>query len=305
MSQYIVKRLLGMIGVMFLIAVIAFLFVHMLPGDPAKMIAGLDASSQDIAAVRHQLGLDLPLLVQFQHFLVNLVHFDLGKSMINGDSVVSLISERYKVTATLALVSLWFIPVGILLGVIAAVYQSRLPDRVSMVVAVSGISVPDFWLGLILIQVFAVKLGWFNPTGYEGLHDLVLPSLTLGTVGTAIIARFSRSAFLDVLSENYIQTARAKGLMESQVLIKHAFRNAMLPIITVIGLQIGFVLSGSIVVESIFGLPALGSFLIDSVNARDYPVVQALLILYSFHFVLINFVVDVLYSVVNPQIKMK
>ncbi|ANO33002.1 ABC transporter permease [Vibrio breoganii] len=305
MSQYIVKRLLGMIGVMFLIAVIAFLFVHMLPGDPAKMIAGLDASSQDIAAVRHQLGLDLPLLVQFQHFLVSLAHLDLGKSMINGDSVVSLISERYKVTATLALVSLWFIPVGILLGVIAAVYQSRLPDRVSMVVAVSGISVPDFWLGLILIQVFAVKLGWFNPTGYEGLHDLVLPSLTLGTVGTAIIARFSRSAFLDVLSENYIQTARAKGLMESRVLIKHAFRNAMLPIITVIGLQIGFVLSGSIVVESIFGLPALGSFLIDSVNARDYPVVQALLILYSFHFVLINFVVDVLYSVVNPQIKMK
>ncbi|MEZ9630063.1 ABC transporter permease [Vibrio breoganii] len=305
MSQYIVKRLLGMIGVMFLITVIAFLFVHMLPGDPAKMIAGLDASSQDIAAVRHQLGLDLPLLVQFQHFLVSLAHLDLGKSMINGDSVVSLISERYKVTATLALVSLWFIPVGILLGVIAAVYQSRLPDRVSMVVAVSGISVPDFWLGLILIQVFAVKLGWFNPTGYEGLHDLVLPSLTLGTVGTAIIARFSRSAFLDVLSENYIQTARAKGLMESRVLIKHAFRNAMLPIITVIGLQIGFVLSGSIVVESIFGLPALGSFLIDSVNARDYPVVQALLILYSFHFVLINFVVDVLYSVVNPQIKMK
>ncbi|GEM79512.1 ABC transporter permease [Vibrio superstes] len=305
MSQYIVKRLLGMIGVMFLIAVIAFLFVHMLPGDPAKMIAGLDASSQDIAAVRHQLGLDLPLLVQFQHFVVNLAHLDLGKSMINCDSVVSLISERYKVTATLALVSLWFIPVGILLGVIAAVYQSRLPDRVSMVVAVSGISVPDFWLGLILIQVFAVKLGWFNPTGYEGLHDLVLPSLTLATVGTAIIARFSRSAFLDVLSENYIQTARAKGLMESRVLIKHAFRNAMLPIITVIGLQIGFVLSGSIVVESIFGLPALGSFLIDSVNARDYPVVQALLILYSFHFVLINFVVDVLYSVVNPQIKMK
>ncbi|WP_261833207.1 ABC transporter permease [Vibrio ishigakensis] len=305
MSQYIVKRLLGMIGVMFLIAVIAFLFVHMLPGDPAKMIAGLDASSQDIAAVRHELGLDLPLFVQFQHFLVNLAHLDLGKSMVNGDSVFQLIAARYKVTATLALVSLWFIPVGIILGVIAAVYQSRLPDRVSMVVAVSGISVPDFWFGLILIQIFAVKLGWFNPTGFEGLKDLVLPSLTLGTVGTAIIARFSRSAFLDVLSENYIQTARAKGLMETRVLFKHAFRNAMLPIITVIGLQIGFVLSGSIVVESIFGLPALGSFLIDSVNARDYPVVQALLILYSFHFVLINFVVDILYSVVNPQIKMK
>ncbi|GAM58630.1 dipeptide transport system permease protein dppB [Vibrio ishigakensis] len=294
-----------MIGVMFLIAVIAFLFVHMLPGDPAKMIAGLDASSQDIAAVRHELGLDLPLFVQFQHFLVNLAHLDLGKSMVNGDSVFQLIAARYKVTATLALVSLWFIPVGIILGVIAAVYQSRLPDRVSMVVAVSGISVPDFWFGLILIQIFAVKLGWFNPTGFEGLKDLVLPSLTLGTVGTAIIARFSRSAFLDVLSENYIQTARAKGLMETRVLFKHAFRNAMLPIITVIGLQIGFVLSGSIVVESIFGLPALGSFLIDSVNARDYPVVQALLILYSFHFVLINFVVDILYSVVNPQIKMK
>ncbi|GAM68320.1 dipeptide transport system permease protein dppB [Vibrio sp. JCM 19236] len=294
-----------MIGVMFLIAVIAFLFVHMLPGDPAKMIAGLDASSQDIAAVRHELGLDLPLFVQFQHFLVNLAHLDLGKSMVNGDSVFQLIAARYKVTATLALVSLWFIPVGIILGIIAAVYQSRLPDRVSMVVAVSGISVPDFWFGLILIQIFAVKLGWFNPTGFEGLKDLVLPSLTLGTVGTAIIARFSRSAFLDVLSENYIQTARAKGLMETRVLFKHAFRNAMLPIITVIGLQIGFVLSGSIVVESIFGLPALGSFLIDSVNARDYPVVQALLILYSFHFVLINFVVDILYSVVNPQIKMK
>ncbi|UJF18456.1 ABC transporter permease subunit [Vibrio sp. SS-MA-C1-2] len=305
MSQYIIKRLLGMVGVMFLIAIIAFLFVHALPGDPARMIAGLDASAQDIEAVRQQLGLDQPLYIQFIDFLFNLLNLNLGNSMVSGDSVFELISERYQVTAALAMASLWFIPVGIILGVIAAVYKSKLPDRASMIVAVSGISIPDFWLGLILIQVFAVQLGWFNPTGFDGMRDLVLPSITLGTVGTAIIARFTRSAFLDVLNENYIQTARAKGLSEFRVLFRHAFRNAMLPIITVIGLQIGFVLSGSIVVESIFGLPALGSFLIDSVNARDYPVVQALLILYSLHFVVINFVVDMLYTVVNPQIRIK
>ncbi|MFI3246808.1 MAG: ABC transporter permease subunit [Ferrimonas sp.] len=305
MLQYIIKRLFGIIGVMFLIAIIAFLFVHALPGDPAKMIAGMDASEQDIAAIRSQLGLDQPFLVQFKTFFFNLLQLDLGHSMVSGESVYQLIAERYRVTATLATISLWFIPLGVLLGMIAAVYQSKTPDRICMIGAVSGISVPDFWLGLILIQIFAVHLGWVNPTGYDGLTDLILPSITLGTVGTAIIARFTRSAFLDVLSENYIQTARAKGLMETQVLMRHAFRNAMLPIITVIGLQIGFVLSGSIVVESIFGLPALGSFLIDSVNARDYPVIQALLVLYAFHFVVINFIVDMLYCVVNPQIRMK
>ncbi|TEW54309.1 ABC transporter permease subunit [Psychromonas sp. RZ22] len=305
MSQYIIKRLFGTLLVMFIISIIAFMFVHLLPGDPARMIAGEDATAQDLINIRHQLGLDLPLIHQFHNFIINLMHFDFGQSIIVNEPVSELISERYKVSITLAAFSLWFIPFGIILGIIAAVFKSKLPDRFSMVLAVSGISIPEFWLGLMLIQIFAVKLGWFNPTGYETLKDLVLPAITLGTIGTAIIARFTRSAFLDVLSENYIQTAKAKGLMQSKVIVNHAFRNAMLPIITVIGLQIGFILSGSIVVETIFGLPALGSLLIDSVNSRDYPVIQALLILYSFQFVIINFLVDILYTLINPQVRMQ
>ncbi len=305
MPQYILKRLMGTLGVMLVIAILAFFFVHMLPGDPVRMIAGEDATFQEMEILRQKLGLNLPLHQQFYLYMVNLLQLDFGTSLISGDAVYDVLSHRYVLTAKLTLVSLWFIPAGIILGVVAATHKSRFLDRACMVFSVSGISVPEFWFGLILIQVFAVKLQWFNPTGFQSLADLTLPAITVGMMGTAVIARFTRSAFLDVLSENYIQTARAKGVKRFNVTYVHALRNAMLPIITVIGLQIGFILSGSIVVEAIFGLPGLGSLLIESVVARDHPVVQTLLLLYSFHFVMINFVVDVLYTVINPQVRLK
>jgi len=305
MSHYIAKRLLGMLFVIFVIIIFSFLFVHLLPGDPAQIYAGGDATLADIANVRHRLGLDQSLLSQFYLFVSNLFQGHLGVSYASGESVVDILKPRLMVTATLGGMSLWFIPMGIFFGFVAAVFKGRLPDRLSMVLAVGGISIPDFWLGLVLMQIFAVHLGWFNPTGYESLSDLVLPSITLGMMGTAIVARFTRSAFLDVLSENYIQTAKAKGLSEFSVLIGHAFRNALLPIVTVIGLQIGFVLSGSIVIENIFSLPGLGALLIDSVNNRDFPIVQMLLMIFAFNFVFINFLVDILYMVINPQIRMK
>ncbi len=305
MFKYIIKRLLGMIVVMFFVSVVVFFFIHLLPGDPAQVIAGPEATDADIQNIRISLGLDKSLFYQYCHFITNLLSLNLGTSISYDKPVWDILEKRYPVSLTLACCSLWFIPVGILIGVLSAVYKNKFIDYMAMTFAISGISIPDFWLGLLLMIVFSSELGWFNSTGYDSLKDMVLPAITLGTIGTAIIARFTRSAFLDILSENYINTARAKGLRETQVIWKHSFKNAVLPIITVVGLQVGGLMGGSIVVERIFSLPGLGSLLLDAVNSRDYPIIQVLLLLYSFHFIVINFMVDVLYIVINPQIRLK
>ena len=284
---------------------LAFAFVHLLPGDPARMMAGEDADAATIEMLRAQLGLDKPLPVQYLTYMANLAKGDLGMSLRTKLPVFDEISLRYGPTMVLAIAGMaWSVVLGVLFGAIAAIYSGRWQDYTAMLVSVSGISVPQFWLGLLVIQLFSVHLGWLPVAGYTGQWtELILPAFTLGATVAAIMARFTLSAFLDVLDEEYISTARAKGVTETLVMWKHAFRNALIPVVTMVGLQFGFLLGGSVVVETVFAWPGLGRFMIEAVAVRDYPVLQALLLLYSFHFVVINLLVDMVYALINPEIR--
>lgn len=291
--------------VLLVVSILAFAFVHLLPGDPARMMAGQDADPETIELLRQQLGLDKPLPVQYLRYMGNLFTGDLGMSLRTNIPVFDEIALRYMPTMVLAMTGMaWSVLFGVFFGAVAAIYSGKWQDYLAMFVSVSGISVPQFWLGLLLIQLFAVYLGWFPVAGYTGkISELILPSLTLGATVAAIMARFTLSAFLDVLSEEYISTARAKGVSERLVMWKHAFRNALIPVVTMIGLQFGFLLGGSVVVETVFAWPGLGRYMIEAVAVRDYPVLQALLLLYSFHFVFINLLVDMIYALINPEIR--
>ena len=305
MLGYFFKRCVNIIPVLLVVSILAFAFVHLLPGDPARMMAGSDADPATIAMLRHELGLDQPLPIQYLTYMGKLLTGDLGKSLRTKTPVYEEIKQRYPPTMYLAVCGMvWSVIIGVLFGAIAAIYSGRWQDYTAMLLAVSGISMPQFWLGLLAIQFFAVYLGWVPVAGYSGkFSELILPSFTLGATVAAIMARFTLSAFLDVLDEEYISTARAKGLSETTVLWKHAFRNALIPVVTMIGLQFGFLLGGSVVVETVFAWPGLGRYMIEAVAVRDYPVLQALLFLYSFHFVLINLLVDMVYAVINPEIR--
>lgn len=307
MLKYFIRRCISIIPVLLVVSILVFLFVHLLPGDPARIVAGPDADEATIQQVRIELGLDKSLPEQYLTYMSRLFRGDLGKSLSSRLPVIEEIALRYPPTLYLAAASMaWSILFGVFFGAYAAMHRGKWQDYTAMVVAVSGISMPQFWLGLLLIQFFAVHLGWFPVTGFTGkLKELVLPSLTLGATVAAVIARFTLSSFLDVLQEEYINTARAKGLRERVVMWKHAFRNALIPVVTMVGLQFGFLLGGSVVVETVFAWPGLGRFMIESVSVRDYPVLQALLLLYSFQFVVINLLVDMLYAVINPEIRYK
>ena len=297
MLNYVIKRLLGLIPTLLIVAVLVFLFVHMLPGDPARLIAGPEADAQVVAMVRQQLGLDQPLHVQFWHYNTNELRGDFGISMASRRPVASEIASRFMPTLWLTLASMsWAVLFGMAAGITAAVWRNRWPDRLGMALAVSGISFPAFALGMLLMQVFSVELGW---------RHYILPSLTLGAAVAAVMARFTRASFVDVLHEDYMRTARAKGVSETRVVLKHGLRNAMIPVVTMMGLQFGFLLGGSIVVEKVFNWPGLGRLLVDSVEMRDYPVIQAEVLLFSLEFILINLVVDVLYAAINPAIRYK
>lgn len=305
MIRFFLKRCISMIPVLLVVSILAFAFVHLLPGDPARMMAGQDADPATVELLRQQLGLDKPLPVQYFRYIGNLFSGDLGMSLRTKIPVFDEIALRYAPTMVLAMTGMaWSVVFGVFFGAVAAIYSGKWQDYLAMFVSVSGISVPQFWLGLLLIQLFAVYLGWFPVAGYTGkLSELILPSLTLGATVAAIMARFTLSAFLDVLSEEYISTARAKGVSERLVMWKHAFRNALIPVVTMIGLQFGFLLGGSVVVETVFAWPGLGRYMIEAVSVRDYPVLQALLLLYSFHFVFINLLVDMVYALINPEIR--
>jgi len=305
MIKYFLKRCISIIPVLIAVSILAFAFVHLLPGDPARMMAGDDADPATIEMLRKELGLDRPLPVQYLTYMANLVKGDLGKSLRTKLTVYDEIRLRYMPTMYLAITGMaWSVVMGVLFGAIAAIYSGKWQDYTAMLVSVSGISVPQFWLGLLAIQLFAVYLGWLPVAGYTGkFSELILPSFTLGATVAAIMARFTLSAFLDVLDEEYISTARAKGVTETLVMWKHAFRNALIPVVTMVGLQFGFLLGGSVVVETVFAWPGLGRYMIEAVAVRDYPVLQALLLLYSFHFVFINLLVDMVYALINPEIR--
>jgi len=282
MLQYIAKRLLGLLPTLLLVGVLIFLFVHLLPGDPARLAAGPDATPETVELVRRDLGLDQSMPRQFVRFAIGVLHWDFGRSLSTKRPVSTEVATRFMPTFWLTLWSMaWSVVFGMAIGIVSAVYRNRWPDRVGMTLAVSGISFPAFALGMVLMQIFSVQLGWLPTVGNDTWRNYILPSITLGAAVAAIMARFTRSSFVDILGEDYIRTARAKGLDETRVVIKHGMRNALIPVVTMMGLQFGFLLGGSIVVEKVFNWPGLGRLLVDAVDMRDYKVIQALVLLFS------------------------
>ena len=309
MLKFILKRMLLMFIVMLGVTMMTFLIMHFTPGDPAEMIAmaryGVDDLTQeDIECVRIQEGLDAPIHIQYLRWLNHALHGDLGCSLTNGDPVLSEILIRFPATIKLAVVSMIIaLIIAIPVGIISATRQYSLIDNASMMGAMLGVSMPNFWLGLLLILFFSLYLGWFPVCGYGGFEYIVLPALTLGTGMTAITARLMRSNMLEVLRQDYIRTARAKGLGEKVVISKHALKNALIPIVTVIGMQFGRVLEGAVIVETIFAWPGIGKLLVDSIYARDFAMIQGGVLFVAAIFVIVNLVVDISYTYLDPRIR--
>ena len=312
MIGFLARRLTATIPVMAIVAVLVFSMLRLTPGDPASIIAGAAATSADIAGIRDKLGLDRPIVEQFAIWIGNLARGDLGESFFFKKTVASLVADRLEPTLALATLTLvWSIVVAVPLGVVAAYKQGTWVDRVVMGFSVLGFSVPVFVIGYVLIYVFAIELAWLPVQGYQPLRDgvggflqrLVLPSLTLSVIYIALIARITRTSVLEVLGEDYIRTARAKGLPRSTVLMRHALRNAAVPIVTVIGIGAALLIGGVVVTESVFSIPGLGRLTVDAVLARDYPTVQAVILLFSLVYVLLNLLVDVAYTFLDPRIR--
>jgi peptide/nickel transport system permease protein/oligopeptide transport system permease protein len=303
MWAYIAKRLLLAIPVVLGVAFVVFAMVRVIPGDAAQIIAGETATKEFVEALRRDLGLDRPLIEQFGSFMRSLLRGDLGRSVRSRAPVTIEIRARLPNTIVLTLAGMLVaVTVGVGAGIISAVRPYSMIDTAVMLVALAGLSMPVFWSGLMLILVFAVWLGWLPAVGTGSPAHVILPAVTLGMATAAIIARMTRSSMLEVLRSDYIRTARAKGLAEPAVINRHAFRNALIPVITVVGLQMGTLLSGAVLTESVFAWPGIGRLLVEGILARDYPIVQASVLVVALGFVLVNLIVDVLYAVVDPRI---
>ena len=312
MTAYIIRRLLATIPVMVVVAVFVFFLLRLAPGDPAAIIAGEDATAESIALVRAKLGLDRPMLEQFLLWIERLLQGDFGVSIFSNLPVTRLIAQRIEPTLALMLSTLLVaVSLAIPIGVVAAWKARRLIDRVVMVFAVTGFALPVFVLAYVLIYVFAVELGWFPVQGYRPLGEgfwpfaegLVLPSVALGTTYMALIARITRASVLEVLSQDYIRTANSKGLSTRRVLLLHALKNAAVPIVTVIGLGIAALISGVVITETVFNIPGLGRLTVDAVLKRDYPIVQALILIFAAAKVLVNLLVDISYVFLDPRVR--
>ncbi|MGM0499290.1 MAG: ABC transporter permease [Bacillota bacterium] len=332
MFNYIIKRLLALIPILIGVAIIVFLIVHLIPGDPAQTMLGERASDEALAKLREDMGLNDPLPVQFWRYVKDLLRGDLGRSIMSNNPVSEELSKRFPATLELSSFAMIFaVFVGVPAGIFASINQNSWFDNLSMLVALMGVSMPIFWLGLMFIWLFAVELGWFPPSSRIGvgleftpitnlyvidsiiqlnfnalkdiLHHLVLPAVALGTIPMAIIARMTRSSMLEVLKKDYIRTAYAKGLKKKMVIFKHALKNAMVPIITVVGLQFGVLLGGAVMTETIFSWPGLGKYLVDAIYARDFPIVQGGILFFAGVFVLVNLIVDLSYALVDPRIQ--
>ena len=312
MLREIVRRLVATIPVMVVVAIAVFALLHVTPGDPAVIIAGDYASAEDIAKIRAKLGLDQPFLTQVSLWLGGVVRGDLGTSIYSGIPVATLIGQRAEATIALTLLAMAIsVAVAVPVGVLAAWKKGSLLDRAVMVCAVSGFSMPTFWLGFLLVYVFALTLHWLPVQGFQPiergvgpfLRHLILPALTLSLVYMALIARMTRASMLGVLSEDYVRTAFAKGLAPRRVLLRHALKNASLPIVTIIGLGFALLIGGAVVTESVFALPGLGRLTVDAIIRRDYPVIQGVILVVSGVYVLVNLGVDLLYVVIDPRIR--
>ena len=312
MLAYVIRRILATIPVMAVVALFVFSLLYIAPGDPAAVIAGDQATPADVERIRQSLGLDRPFLVQFGDWVWNILHANLGTSMFTGLPVTKMIEQRLEPTLSLMAVTLVFaISVAVPLGVVAAWRAGSLLDRAIMAFAVFGFSVPVFVVGYLLAYVFALELEWLPVQGYtplsEGLwpwfSNLILPAIALGCVYIALIARITRATMLEVLAQDYIRTARAKGIGQSGILFIHALKNASVPIVTVIGIGIALLIGGAVVTESVFVIPGLGRLTIDAILRRDYPVIQGVVVLFSFLYVLVNLLVDLVYTVLDPRIR--
>ena len=333
MLSYIIKRLLWAIPTLLGVSVLVFSMVHMAPGDPALVMLGEHASAASVADLRSQMGLDKPLLEQYISFITNAVQGDFGTSTISGEPVLDEFMQRFPATIELSLFAMFFaVIVGLFAGIISAVKRYSIFDYAAMSTALAGVSMPVFWLGLMLIYFFSVELAWLPVSGrlgyefdidevtglflidsllmedyeafWDALKHLILPAIALGTIPMAIVARMTRASMIEVLKEDYIRTAKAKGCTKMQVIMTHALKIALLPVLTVIGLMIGTLFAGAILTETTFSWPGIGKWLINAVNQRDFPIIQSTTLVIASIFVLVNLIVDILYAVVNPRIRL-
>lgn len=305
MPVFILSRLFSAALVLLGVSCLVFLLIHLVPGDPVEVMLGEAAQPADREALRHALGLDQSLPTQLLHYFNGLLHLDLGTSLQSKRSIAELLWERIPATAELAAAALVVaVAIAFPLGVIAAVRKDSPWDYGAMTVSMLGVSIPNFWLGPILILVFSVWLGWLPVSGREQTGSIILPAVTLGTALAAVLSRMVRSSLLEVLHEDYIRTARAKGLSERAVIWRHGLRNALLPVVTVLGLQLGVLLGGAVVTEMVFSWPGLGELTIESIQRRDYPVVQACVLLISMSYVVVNTLTDVVYGWLDPRVRL-
>lgn len=310
--RLLVTRLLQAAPVLLLVAVLSFLLMHLLPGDPAVVIAGADASPEAIAKLRAQLGLDRPLLQQLLQWVGQLLQGNFGFSLGLNQSVLSAVGERLPVTLSLAFLAFAItLPVGTLLGVVAACFRGTRIDSLVMGIALLGVSLPSFWIAIVSVIVFSVTLGWVPASGYTPLTEnpgrwfasLIQPAAVLALFQIGYLARMTRSAMLDVLSQDYIRTARAKGVSEVQTIFKHGLRSALMTVVTASGIILSLLIGGSVVLEQVFALPGIGRMVVQGIMARDYPLIQGTMLLFGFGFVLVNFVVDMIYTLVDPRVR--
>ncbi len=303
MTSYIVRRVVDMVPTLFGVSFVVFMIVRMVPGDPAILVAGMQASQADLMNIRKQLGLTDSLPRQFAHFMEGAVTGDFGRSLKNRQPVLAIIAQQFPYTAELTAASLIVtLVIGLSAGVLAAIKRGTAFDAGSMVFALLGVSMPSFWLGLLLIFLFAVTLRWLPTSGAGTPLHLIMPAITLGVGSAGIVARMTRASLLEVLGQDFVRTAVAKGLHRRAVVAKHALRNAMIPTVTVVGVQVGALLAGSIVVETVFAWPGVGSMLVNAVAFRDYPLIQAAVLLFALAFMCSTLLVDVSYAFLDPRI---
>ncbi|MGA3294025.1 MAG: nickel ABC transporter permease [Candidatus Acidiferrales bacterium] len=306
MIRYVSLRILLAIPALWLIVTLVFLLAHIIPGDPVQQMLGEGARAEDLQQLRHSLGLDRPVPAQYAHYLAGVLHGDLGESFRFREPVTRVVLEHYPATLELAIVALLVCAaIGIPAGMLAAGRRGKPTDHAVGVFTLFGLSVPNFALGPVMILVFSVILGWLPVSGRGGPAHLVLPAITLGAALAAILTRMVRTSVIEELSSDYVRTARAKGLSESQVLFRHAFRNALIPILTILGLQFGTLLAGAIVTETIFSWPGIGRLTVQAISARDYPLLQGCILLIAVSYVAVNFLTDVVYALVDPRVRLE